>query len=219
MFCANIYFHKSEHSGINNILLTEPNENNYRTEFSEWKKGKKVVLWLIKLALKCIKGTTGLLHSHGKQHLLLVILAFNTVNMIISNSKSHIQSFNLCFQYKCGEGGLQHKCCYIQDLVQYLVLAMEPSCCCSWMSSASCFCKDISLPCTCLINGCSKRWVTEGRCSKSLIRHLWQRNRGLRQCYHYSMNWVSLLCACHSGGFFFHKFEFLNMLQDSSILQ
>lgn len=43
------------------------------------RKAKKVALWLIKLALKCIKGTIQLLHSHGKQYLLLVILAFNTL--------------------------------------------------------------------------------------------------------------------------------------------
>lgn len=43
------------------------------------RKAKKVALWLIKVASKSIKGTTQFLHSPGKQHLLLIILAFNTL--------------------------------------------------------------------------------------------------------------------------------------------
>lgn len=40
------------------------------------------------------------------------------------------------------------------------------------MRSANCFWSAISLPWACRIKGCSKRWVTDGRFSKSLIRHL-----------------------------------------------
>lgn len=81
-------------------------------------------------------------------------------------------------------------CCIC--VVQYLVFATEPSRCCSWISSASCFCRDISFPCTCLINGCSKRWVTVGRFSKSLIRHLQQRNSGLMQLHYFTTAWFEL---------------------------
>lgn len=43
------------------------------------KKAKKVSLQQIKIALKSIKGKTHLLHSRGKQHLLLKILPINTL--------------------------------------------------------------------------------------------------------------------------------------------
>lgn len=69
------------------------------------KKAKKVALQQIKIALKSIKGKTRLLHSHDKQHLLLKNTA-KQQQMIIQNSKSLMRNFNLCFQCKCGEGGL-----------------------------------------------------------------------------------------------------------------
>lgn len=78
MFHAHIYFHKSEHSAIINIFLIEPNENKYRTEFSGRKKGKEGCIIADETSFKNIKGKTWLLHSHGKQHLLLIILPINT---------------------------------------------------------------------------------------------------------------------------------------------
>lgn len=74
MFHAHIYFHKSEHSGIINIFLTEPSENKYRTKFSGRKKGKEGCIIADETSFKNIKGKTRLLHSHDKQHLLLIIL-------------------------------------------------------------------------------------------------------------------------------------------------
>lgn len=158
---------------------------------SVWeKKAKKVLLQQIKIALKSIKGKTRLLHSRGKQHLLLKILPINTLIQAFETVEVTFEISICASSISVGKEGCSIYVANIQYLVQYLVLAVEPSCCCSWMSSASCFCRDISLPCTCLINGCSKRWVTEGRFSKSLIRHLWQRNRGLRQWFYFITAWT-----------------------------
>lgn len=49
---------------------------------------------------------------------------------------------------------------------------MLPSSCCSWIRAANCCRSATSLPWACLMKGCSRRWVTDGRASKSLIRHL-----------------------------------------------
>lgn len=54
----------------------------------------------------------------------------------------------------------------------YLVLVLQPNSCCSWMRSANCCRSATSLPWACLMKGCSRRWVTDGRASKSFIRHL-----------------------------------------------
>lgn len=54
----------------------------------------------------------------------------------------------------------------------YLVLVLQPTSCWSWMSAASCWRSATSLPWACLMKGCSRRWVTDGRASKSFIRHL-----------------------------------------------
>lgn len=54
----------------------------------------------------------------------------------------------------------------------HLVLVLQPASCCSWMRVASCCRSATSLPWACLMKGCSRRWVTDGRASKSLIRHL-----------------------------------------------
>lgn len=54
----------------------------------------------------------------------------------------------------------------------YLVLSLQPRSCCSQISVDSCWPRAISLPWACLMKGCSKRWVTDGRVSKSFIRHL-----------------------------------------------
>lgn len=40
------------------------------------------------------------------------------------------------------------------------------------MRAANCCWRVVSLPWACLMKGCSRRWVTDGRASKSLIRHL-----------------------------------------------
>ena len=54
----------------------------------------------------------------------------------------------------------------------YLVLTTGFRCFWSWRTLASCFCRNKSFPWTPLINGWSRRCVTEGRFSKSLMRHL-----------------------------------------------
>lgn len=54
----------------------------------------------------------------------------------------------------------------------YLVLVLQPASCCSWMRAANCCRSATSLPWACLMKGCSRRWVTDGRASKSFIRHL-----------------------------------------------
>lgn len=84
----------------------------------------------------------------------------------------------------------------------YLVLAIAPSSCCAWMRSASCFCSSMSLPWACLMKGCSKRWVTDGRFSKSLIRHL-QKHRivslgFLKNCFLlWTLQWSNYLAAIY----------------------
>lgn len=62
----------------------------------------------------------------------------------------------------------------------YLVLVLQPTSCCSWMRAANCCRSATSLPWACLMKGCSRRWVTDGRASKSFIRHLTitKNNRG-----------------------------------------
>lgn len=40
------------------------------------------------------------------------------------------------------------------------------------MRAANCWRRAMSLPWACLMKGCSRRWVTDGRASKSFIRHL-----------------------------------------------
>lgn len=62
----------------------------------------------------------------------------------------------------------------------YLVLVLQPTSCCSWMRAANCCWSATSLPWACLMKGCSRRWVTDGRASKSFIRHLTitKNNRG-----------------------------------------
>lgn len=56
--------------------------------------------------------------------------------------------------------------------VSYLVLVLQPASCCSWTRAANCCRSATSLPWACLMKGCSRRWVTDGRASKSFIRHL-----------------------------------------------
>lgn len=74
-----MYFNKPEHSGIISISVTDPEVNIYK-ELSGRKKAKeKVALWLMKLALQCVNGKTCLSHSHGIQHLLLLILLVNVL--------------------------------------------------------------------------------------------------------------------------------------------
>lgn len=53
-----------------------------------------------------------------------------------------------------------------------MVLVLLPTSCCSWMRVANCCRSATSLPWACLMKGCSRRWVTDGRASKSFIRHL-----------------------------------------------
>lgn len=60
----------------------------------------------------------------------------------------------------------------VKDQGSYLVLVLQPTSCCSWTRAASCFRSATSLPWACLMKGCSRRWVTDGRASKSFIRHL-----------------------------------------------
>ena len=57
-------------------------------------------------------------------------------------------------------------------IAAYLVLVLQPASCCSRMRAASCCWSATSLPWACLMKGCSRRWVTDGRASKSFIRHL-----------------------------------------------
>lgn len=49
---------------------------------------------------------------------------------------------------------------------------MAPCSCCSRMRVDNCCWSATSFPWACLMKGCSRRWVTDGRASKSFIRHL-----------------------------------------------
>lgn len=51
------------------------------------------------------------------------------------------------------------------------------------MRAASCCRSAASLPWACLMKGCSSKWVTEGRASKSLIRHLEKRTGKFAGCH------------------------------------
>lgn len=64
----------------------------------------------------------------------------------------------------------------------YLVLVFLPTSCCSRMRTESCCLSDVSFPWACLMNGCSSRCVTDGRVSKSFIKHLqvWEERQETR---------------------------------------
>lgn len=101
-----MYFHKSEHSRIINIFLTEPNENKYRTEFSVRKEGKEGFITADQNSFKKYQRENTSLTFTWQAALIAKNTANQHIDTSIRNSRSHIRNFNLCFQYKCGEGGL-----------------------------------------------------------------------------------------------------------------